>query len=321
MRNKRVKIGGRACYHVMNRVHGKAFLFDDMCREKFVTLMRDVEAFTGVEVLTYCIMTNHFHLLLKVHDAKPLSDKELLNRYERISSRATFAHFKQMWGRFLSKNNQSGLESMRNKLKARMNDVSGFMYELKLRFTRWYNLTHGLKGGGTFWTDRFKSVLVESGENTLTTMAAYIDLNPVRAGMVNDPKDYRWCGYAAAQRGDMLAQAGLKNVLSKPFIKRKGADACATYRLLLFGTAERRNRGGMSCADIRAVFAAEGMLPPWEMCRGKVTWFGEGIIIGGKTLLAEKAVRWNNELGLKRRKGHQSAPNDAGWCVLRTPRS
>ena len=43
------------------------------------------------------------------------------------------------------------------------------------------------------WTTRFKSVLVESGQ-ALVTMATYIDPNPVRAGLVQHPKEYRWCG-------------------------------------------------------------------------------------------------------------------------------
>jgi putative transposase len=44
-------------------------------------------------------------------------------------------------------------------------------------------------------------VLVEGAGYALTTMAAYIDLNLVRAGIVGDPKDYRWCGYGAAVAG------------------------------------------------------------------------------------------------------------------------
>ena len=47
---------------------------------------------------------------------------------------------------------------------------------------------------GMLWEARYKSVLVENGHAT-RVMAAYIDVNPVRAGMVNDAKDYRWCSY------------------------------------------------------------------------------------------------------------------------------
>jgi putative transposase len=87
MRRKRVKEPGRAYYHVMNRVIGKEFCFLRSAKERFVEIMREVEAFSGVQVLTYCVMDNHYHLLLKVHDAKPLSDTELLARYERYVAR------------------------------------------------------------------------------------------------------------------------------------------------------------------------------------------------------------------------------------------
>jgi len=46
---------------------------------------------------------------------------------------------------------------------------------------------------GYLWGDRFKSVLIEKGEGLLNCLA-YIDLNPVRAGIVKRPEDYRWSG-------------------------------------------------------------------------------------------------------------------------------
>ena len=51
--------------------------------------------------------------------------------------------------------------------------------------------TSGTIGAGDFWGDRFKSVIVENGE-TLINCLAYIDLNPIRAGLVERPEDYRW---------------------------------------------------------------------------------------------------------------------------------
>ena len=82
---------------------------------------------------------------------------------------------------------------MREQFTDRMWDLGKFMKTLKQRFTTWYNKCNGRKG--TLWEDRFKSVLVEDGD-ALRTMSSYIDLNPVRAGIVDDPKEYRWCGYA-----------------------------------------------------------------------------------------------------------------------------
>ena len=75
-----------------------------------------------------------------------------------------------------------------------MGDVSIFMKELKHGFSIWYNRTHGRFG--TLWAERFRSVLVEGRPLALQTVAACIDLNPVRANLCQDPKDYRFCGYA-----------------------------------------------------------------------------------------------------------------------------
>ena len=79
-----------------------------------------------------------------------------------------------------------------------------FMKTVKQRFSVWYNRNHGRYG--TLWADRFKSVVVEGEGNPLQTMAAYIDLNPVRAGIVDDPKNYRFCGYAEAVAGEGRAK-------------------------------------------------------------------------------------------------------------------
>jgi putative transposase len=64
------------------------------------------------------------------------------------------------------------------------------MKEIKHGFSRYYNRRHNRRG--FFWSDRFKSVIVDNGE-TLINCLAYIDLNPVRAGIVDKPESYRWC--------------------------------------------------------------------------------------------------------------------------------
>jgi putative transposase len=74
------------------------------------------------------------------------------------------------------------------------------MKTLLQRFTRWFNRTH--QRSGTLWEERYKSVIVESGV-AARTMAAYIDLNPVRAGMVSDPAEYRWSSYGEAVGGGL----------------------------------------------------------------------------------------------------------------------
>ena len=89
-------------------------------------------------------------------------------------------------------------EEIRSRYTRRMHDLSEFMKSLLERFTKWFNRKHSRSGH--LWEDRFKSVIVESGV-AARTMAAYIDLNPVRAGMVKDPADYRWSSYGEAVGG------------------------------------------------------------------------------------------------------------------------
>lgn len=64
--------------------------------------------------------------------------------------------------------------------------------------TPWFNRNNQRRG--TLWEERFKSVIIESGVAS-RMMATYIDLNPVRAGMVKDPAEYRWSGYCETVRG------------------------------------------------------------------------------------------------------------------------
>jgi hypothetical protein len=53
-------------------------------------------------------------------------------------------------------------------------------------------------------------VFVEGSEHALSAMSVYIDLNAVRAGIVKDPKDYRYCGYGEAVAGNRHPHARLR---------------------------------------------------------------------------------------------------------------
>jgi putative transposase len=74
-------------------------------------------------------------------------------------------------------------------LRETLSNQSEFFREIKVGFARYYNRRHNRRG--YFWGDRFKSVIVDKGE-TLVNCLAYIDLNPLRAGLVDRPEEYRW---------------------------------------------------------------------------------------------------------------------------------
>jgi len=154
-----------------------------------------VADFSGVEVLSYCVMSNHFHVLVAVpardEAEAEVDERELLRRYRVLY--ANPSRYQQMRGEVLEALLAGGTtegEAVRRRLVSRMHDVSDYMKSLKQRYTLWYNHTYGRVG--TLWSERFKSVLVEGDVAALQIVSGYIDLNPVRAGMVSDPKDYRW---------------------------------------------------------------------------------------------------------------------------------
>ena len=58
--------GKPAIYHCVSRVVDRRFVLGDAEREQFVAYMRTYERFCGVRVLAFCVMSNHFHILLEV---------------------------------------------------------------------------------------------------------------------------------------------------------------------------------------------------------------------------------------------------------------
>lgn len=80
-------------YHCVSRVVDRRFVFEAAERERFRMFMRMYENFSGCRVLSYCIMSNHFHILLEV-PPMPLggiSDEVLLKRLSAIYTEAVVA--------------------------------------------------------------------------------------------------------------------------------------------------------------------------------------------------------------------------------------
>ncbi|OHE81841.1 MAG: hypothetical protein A2X76_00855 [Lysobacterales bacterium GWF1_69_6] len=76
--------------------------------------------------------------------------------------------------------------------------TSRMMQQLGTRYVRYFNAMH--QRTGTLWEGRFRSCLV-SADDYFLTCQRYIELNPVRAGMVSRPADYRWSSYHANAQG------------------------------------------------------------------------------------------------------------------------
>ena len=80
----------------------------------------------------------------------------------------------------------------------RENALSEIMQSVGRRYVRYINKKY--RRSGTLWEGRFKASLVQS-ERYLLACYRYIELNPVRAEMVDHPGEYRWSSYAANAQG------------------------------------------------------------------------------------------------------------------------
>jgi putative transposase len=341
-----------AIYHCISRVVDRRFVFESDEREQFRKLMRMCEKFTGCRVLSYCVMSNHFHILLEVPPmpVAGISDAELFERLGAFYSEAKVAEIaKEMAdavvvrtrGEFemppvdeagnpltpaqeleLARQQAAArLDEIRSRFTRRMHDLSEFMKSLLERFTKWFNRTH--KRSGTLWEDRYKSVIVEDGI-AARTMAAYIDLNPVRAGMVSDPADYRWSSYGEAIGGGKKgngkkAREGLVRAClahqGAGFEAEKWEDASRIYRRVM-GIALGKSKG-KAAVESRGVVTKntaemlesednETALPDLRMSGmlvRRVRYFTDGVVIGSKEFVNEVFEGARERFSAKRKDG------------------
>ena len=322
-----MKAEGTGCYHVVSRVVDRAFKLDDGEKEIFRRMMRKAEAFSGVRVLTYAVMSNHFHVLVEVPERGEVGEAELLRRMTALYGAAYVAARVAQWAEWRKCGAAYLADAERDRLLARMGDVSAFVKTLKQRYSMAYNARH--KRTGTLWEERFKSVLVENGESAKAAVSAYIDLNPVRAKIAADPKDYRWSGYGEACGGGALAREGLIAVHDSRHFEQSGAwrHVGARYRVLLYAEGEERRaaygghvvRKGIASAEVDQVLERNGKLPLPEILRCRVRYFTDGMAIGGKAFV-ERVFNENRGLfGPKRRDGARKM-RFGEWGGLRTAR-
>ncbi len=324
-----------AHYHCISRVVDRRFVFGEVEKTIFLKLMRFYAHFCQVRISAYCLMSNHFHLLVEV-PARPRAlppEAWLIRHVHSCYGKNTAAALAENLRQLRSQAGEDAAQKLLESWFARLWDISAFMKTLKQRFTQQFNKLHGRKG--TLWEDRFRSVLVESG-SALATMAAYIDLNPVRAGLVKDPSRYHWSSYGAAMGGDKTARAGLKSIMAT--VDRgqqqglRGDAWLSRYRVWLFGKAEEIQdprtgkvmRKGMSRKAVEKGLKRGGRPELSELLRCRLSYMTRGGALGTKafieSLFASQRWRFGPERkeGARLPRGGESAWKDLR--VLRAPR-
>ena len=344
MRRARLKVPADrpvGYYHCLSRVVDRRFVLGEIEKDHFVSLMREYEAFCEVEVLTYCVMSNHFHILVEVpHRPEVLpGPEEIVAKLKRLSGEHFVGAVEQRFALHRAAGDTAGEAAYLETFYARMWDVSLFMKAVKQRFTQWYN--GRMERKGTLWEERFKSVVVEGTGPALGAMAAYIDLNPVRAGLVEDPKDYRWSGYEAAMAGRRRAKEGLRKVVRG---LQQGVESLtaslAVYRMHLYneGSEERggeggcrmdgrflpphppsghplpwgEGRGALRREEVLKVLREKGKLPLGAYLRCRVRYFCDGAIFGSREFVEGMFRKRRGWFGERRKSGARRMRGLAG---------
>ncbi len=309
MRQARLKLEGCGYYHCISRVVDRRFIFEANEKEQFVHWMTAYAGFCGLRVLTYCIMSNHFHVLVEVPSRPEIlpDEEELLSRYGLIHGDEAVERMRSEMASWPAEQRTEWFDG----LLGLMWDLSSYMKLVKQRFSQWYNRRMDRKG--TLWEERFKSVVVEGSREALARVAAYIDLNPIRARLVEDPKDYRWSGYAAAVAGKRVAREGIGAIIHlSAGAEGTLTEAMATYRMWVFGEGLVEGipspdgpaiRPGIAPEKVREVVAAQGKLSWGDYVRCRVRYFTDGTVIGSRAWVNEVFELHRHRFGARRKDG------------------
>ena len=217
MRKNRL-IEQNRCYHLISRLAHRAFFLDDEEKDRAVALMRRVEVFSGVIVLAYAFMSDHFHIFIYVPEAEEIDEAEIMRRLRVLYRDASLAQVVATWERLQreerelmkqspqAKRHVSRFAAYKSSFLRRMWNSSEFMRTFNQHFTMSFNGRR--EHSGTMFEGRYHERNHPVERPVMWRTSAYIDINAWEAGIAERPEGYRWCSFAAAVRGDMKARAG-----------------------------------------------------------------------------------------------------------------
>ena len=266
-------------YHVMSRTALDGFPLGDIEKDFMLDLIKRYSALYFVEILGFCLMGNHFHILIKTLPEYKFSDQDIKKRYVAFYG-----------------DDRVFTDGLIPPLRAKLSSLSEFVREIKVGFARYYNKRHNRRG--YFWGDRFKSVIVDKGE-TLVNCLAYIDLNPLRAGIVHRPEDYRWNSL-----GYHLQTNNRDNFLStdfglKEFNVKSEKDRIRRYRRYVYeaGAVNRPEKGKTKVIGDRILEKERNRkfeLSRSDRFRYRTRYFTDSGMIGSKDFVSTNYQRFKH---------------------------
>ena len=208
---------GVAHYHLISRACNRQFLFrKGRAKDKLVELVGKAAAFSGVKIEACAVMDNHIHVLCTVvRSAEKVPAEEVVRRVRALKGDKAADTLAERLSGLGAAGFVATLEAELDRYRSRMNDISEFMKTVKELFAIWYNREFGYCG--SVWGGVYKSTMVEGGEY-LARCRRYILLNPVRAGIVGQAREYRWVLAGNATETEVFT--GCLPMGDKPLLRR-----------------------------------------------------------------------------------------------------
>jgi len=276
-----------AWYHIHARIaghYGEYPLAEPLVMRR---LMNTIEHFSRIyfcKVAAFSIMGNHYHLVVKFEALRPV-DREQLRERTRLMYPSNFSQDQiDLWS-----------DEQWEHYRLRLFDVSEYMRNIQAAFARWYN--HSFRRRGKFWADRFKSVYLEDARAVLDCML-YVELNPVRAGLVERPEEWQGSSIYFRELGNATWLAPLTEFVDP----RTEDEALVEFRQLLYYRGSVPTKEGQAAisqeileAEIARGFNVRGMF------RKRLGYFVDGMVIGTEEFLREE-IQKLREAGVYRRR-------------------
>ncbi|WP_316365263.1 transposase [Candidatus Thiodiazotropha sp. CDECU1] len=196
-------------YHCVSRCVRRAFLCGvdthtgksyEHRRQWIVDRMKLLTDVFAIDICAYAVMSNHYHVILHVDTerAAEWSEQEVITRWERLFSLPVLVQ------RYLSQDaitraEQETVSALLTKWRKRLHSISWFMRCLNEPIARQANQEDDCTG--RYWEGRYKSQALLD-EKALMACMAYVDLNPVRAGVAQTPEESDYT--SIAERTDQL---------------------------------------------------------------------------------------------------------------------
>lgn len=266
-----------AWYHLYSRIAGRRDhypLSEEASSRKLIGTFEHFSSIYFCDVASFSVMGSHYHFVIRFEAPRSVEKDELRARARLMYPSKTSQQRIDEW-----------TEVEWDHFRQRLFDVSELMRNIQSGYARWYNQNNNRRG--RFWADRFKSVYLENEDAVLDCML-YVELNPVRAGLVDRPDDWRGSSIFLRDIGKADWLMPLSEILDQPSEEK----ALVEFRERLYHRGRVPAKAGQMAISQEVLdqeaargFATRGLY------RKRLAYFVDGLAVGTEQFLRDQIAR------------------------------